>query len=561
MKMKKIAKIFTVALVGAAILSGCSSGGDKETKKGAPKKDGVEQYTAFMATSGKEIPSDNRLHQRIGKEFGRSVQVSWLTGQTAKERVGVMIAGKKYPDFIDGGEATGQLVKAGALVPLEKYILETDDYPNIKKLFTDQQWNLIKNTHKGHIYYIPQFSSTNKKSMATQQDGEAFWIQKRVLEWAKYPKIETIDQYFDLIDDYLAANPTDKSGQKNIGFEVLSDDTKYFCLENPPQFLAGYPNDGKAIIDVKTHKAKAYETTDVAKRYYKLLGEQYNKGVIDRDTFTMKYDQYISKLSSGNVIGMVDQAWNFIYTAVPSLVAAGKDDRTYVPLDLVMDKGTEPKYFGPKELNSGAGLGITVHNPDVKGSLKFIDDLLSQKGMELRNWGEKGVDYKVDDNGMFYHTEEQRKNNKNPDWVNKNMDSYSYFPGYGGLLPDGKNAVSPGEQPNEFKESLSDYDKKFLKAYGWDKWTDGLHYYEKNQVWYPIWSATNSWSASEPYAIAMQKMDDVKKAWLPKVVMAKPSEYKTEWDKYMKEFKTKTNYQTYLDELTKEVQRRIDNAK
>ena len=30
-------------------------------------------------------------------------------------------------------------------------------------------------------------------------NGEAFWIQTRVLKWAGYPKITTIEQYFDLI--------------------------------------------------------------------------------------------------------------------------------------------------------------------------------------------------------------------------------------------------------------------------------------------------------------------------------------------------------------------------
>ena len=66
---------------------------------------------------------------------------TWLTGQTASEAVGTLIAGGDYPDFIDGGDAMGQLYEAGALVPLDDYL---DDYPNIKAYYTDEEWNKLR---------------------------------------------------------------------------------------------------------------------------------------------------------------------------------------------------------------------------------------------------------------------------------------------------------------------------------------------------------------------------------------------------------------------------------
>ncbi len=32
-------------------------------------------------------------------------------------------------------------------------------------------------------------------------------------------------------------------GQPTIGFEIISYDWRYFALENPPLFMAGYPNE------------------------------------------------------------------------------------------------------------------------------------------------------------------------------------------------------------------------------------------------------------------------------------------------------------------------------
>ena len=84
-----------------------------------------------------------------------------------------------------------------------------------------------------------------------------------MLEWANYPTIKTLDQYFDLIEKYKAANPT-INGQPTIGFEIISYDWRYFALENPPLFLAGYPNEGAAIVDKATLTAKT--TTPSRKR-------------------------------------------------------------------------------------------------------------------------------------------------------------------------------------------------------------------------------------------------------------------------------------------------------
>ena len=50
-------------------------------------------------------------------------------------------------------------------------------------------------------------------------------------------------------------------------------------------FLAGYPNDGCAVIDRKTQTAKVYDTIPEAKQYYKKLSSIYEQGVIDPETF------------------------------------------------------------------------------------------------------------------------------------------------------------------------------------------------------------------------------------------------------------------------------------
>ena len=96
--------------------------------------------------------------------------------------------------------------------------------------------------------------------------------------------------------------------------------------------------------------------------------------------------------------------------------------------------------------------------------MKVINDLLDPEILILRNWGEEGIDYMVDDNGEFYRTEEQRENSLDNKWVLNNMCYYQYLPMYKGMLDDGINAVVPWEQSREFYENLGSNDRELFRG-------------------------------------------------------------------------------------------------
>ena len=168
--------------------------------------------------------------QIIAEKTGAKVKETWLTGQTDVEAIGTMIAGGEYPDFIEGGNGQMQLYDADALVALDDYL---DDYPNIKNLFSDLEWEKLRQDD-GHIYWIPQFSCIKNEEKVCTHNDEAFWIQARVLKWAGYPEIKTMDDYFNLIESYNEANPTMEDGTENIPYTILCDDWRYFCMANAP---------------------------------------------------------------------------------------------------------------------------------------------------------------------------------------------------------------------------------------------------------------------------------------------------------------------------------------
>ena len=574
---KKLVSILLVSALAASALTGCgggsgesqqtqttdsSSGETSDTEgytAGTESKEGsgeIKEFTAFFAVPGTEINDDNEIQQIIAEKTGAKCKETWLTGQSDSEAVGTLIASGEYPDFIEGGSGTLQLYEAGALVALDDYL---DNYPNIKALFTEQQWDQLRQDD-GKIYWIPQFSCIkNKESVCTHND-EAFWIQTRVLKWADYPEIKTMDQYFDLIEAYNEANPTMEDGTPNIPYTILCEDWRYFCLENAPQFLDGYPNDGSVIVDPDTLKVIDYNTTPTAKRYFQKLNEEYKKGIVDPESFTQTYDEYIAKVSTGRVLGMIDQWWDFAYTAGDAIRQQGLDAEgcNYVPLPITIEEGIQNQWHNSGGvLNVSSGLAITVSCEDVEGALKFVDDLLSQEIHNLRSWGVEGVDYNVLDNGEFSRTPEQVAQASDAAYKASHLCTYSYFPQYSGMSDDGINANKPEGQPNEFYANLQSDVKECFDAYGVQTYVEMIGTSEAPGAWYPMWSYSNTLTTSTPGGTAWNRMGEIKHEYLPKVVMA--SDFESGWSEYMDAYES-CNPQDFLDEMQAELDKRMEEA-
>ena len=548
---KRVLALLLAATTCVSLLAGCGSSdaaatGDSNASAAATEEKSddasadaatedsgeVSEFTMFITMPGSEINDDNEIAQMIADKWGVKVKETWLTGQTAEEATGTLIAGGEYPDFIDSDDMT-LLVDAEALVPLDDYI---DQYPEFKnEWFTEEEWEKFRQPD-GHIYWINPFGNTMGQSKATTHNDEAFWIQTRVLEWGGYPKLETLDDYFDLIERYMEANPTMEDGTENMAYTILCEDWRYFCLENAGQFLGGYPNDGSVLVDKASMTVNDYNTSDDTIAYFKKLNEEYNKGYVDPESFTQTYDEYIAKLSTGRVLGMCDQWWDFAYTVNDVFKQQGLDEKgcNYIPLGLTTTAGMENRWHTYDDtVNQASGIAITVDCPDPAKAFKFIvDTAMDQELHDLRWWGVEGVDYEVDEEGLYYRTDEQRQNWSNTSYQASHRCQYSYFPQWHGTSRDGKNANKPEEQPSEFMHDMATPLKACFDAYGITTYPEMIgSVVETNGPWFPMYSYSNNFTTETPGGVAWTKMGECKHEWLPKVVMAK--DFEAGWAEYM----------------------------
>ena len=257
---------------------------------------------------------------------------------------------------------------------------------------------------------------------------------------------------------------------------------------------------------------------------------------------------------------MIDQWWDFAYTAGDAIKQAGLDAQgcDYIPLPITIDESVKNQWHNAGgAFNSGSGLAITVSCKDVPGALKLINDLLDQDIHNLRFWGVEGVDYEVDENGEFYRTPEQRTQASDTEYKASHMCSYSYFPQYNGTSDDGINANKPDGQAREFFDGLNDDVKEAFQAYGAETYVEMLGTNEAPGEWYPMWSFSNNFNTSTPGGMAWTKIGEVKHEQLPQVVMA--ADFDKAWADYMDAYNA-CKPEDFISELQAELDSRMELA-
>ena len=529
-----------------------SGDGDKPADSGSKPVQPIT-FTMFQADPGEAPPADNKIVKYIREKTGVTIDIEYLVGDM-EQKVGIMIAGGDYPDLIGPGQARGQFLNAGAFVALDDLLPK---YPNLWKHY-EPYLDVLKSVSSDGKIYIMDIWSRNywlndgeDTAYQAGYNGPAFWTQKDVLAWDDYKYPASLDGYFDLLERYFKAHPT-IDGQPTLGFEVHSQDWRSFCLKNAPQHLIGGRNEGDVVVHQDTLKVEIYQNKDYAKTYYKKLNEMYKKGLIHPETFSRNYDDYLATISTGRVMAMFDQQWNF-GSAENVLISEGKYERTYVPLGVSLD-GTPASYNRYKDAGivGGNGMGISVKCKDVERALEFLDFMLNEDIQKLCYWGIEGEDYYVD-NGRYRRTQEQRDNFNNPDWVkaNSGINFANLFPKMQGRYSDG-NACGAGNQPEELLEGMSDYDKAFLGKYGFSDKSEFLPLAE--YAGYPeVWSIFSTMDEDNPTKAIFNEITDLQNRYLPGVIMS--DNFDAAWAEYAARYNN-VDSATLEAEIEKEIKAR-----
>lgn len=553
--MKKI-KIITYILVFALLMTTLSGCKKTETSSKSTTSDNSKNspitFTFFNADGTFADDFKNPVAREITKRTGVTLKIEYPVGQTQSQAIPLMISSGNYPDLIYAKGDTPKLIEAGALIPLDDLI---DKYgPHIKQLYGKYLNRLRYSKDDPHIYTLGAYGVDS----AVWTPGTLTWLQLDVLKEEGYPKLTTLQDYENAIKEYIKKHPT-INGQPTIGISLLADDWRWLIsVGNPSGFVLGYRDDGQWAVDQKTDEAVYKFTLPEMRDYYKWLNNMWNEGLIDRDSFTQKYDEYLSKIASGRVLALMDANWDF-NQAVTTLKQEGQDERTYAPLPIVLNSSIKHPGMVDPGYSGSWGIGITKACKDPVRAIKFLDWMASDEAQILNNWGIEGVNYKIENGKRVIPPEEWQKRNTDSDYSKKTgIGLYVYpFPQRG----DGvKDPTGQYYTPNSEEQIIANYtpaEKEALSAYGVKMWKD-------------LFPPTSDFQVS-PYGQAFQipipsgsdleliqkKADDYCQKAIPQAIMTSPSNFDAAWDKIQNDLKA-LGIEKANKEMTQLIKERIE---
>lgn len=542
--MKKFATMLVVLTMLTSLLAACGGGkAAEEPPKSDPgtnqteetgKGDTVEPIT-FSLFSADSNANWNNMQDTLGKEITKRTGVTLdaefaIDGDTQK--IALLVATGEYPDLVYAKGDASKFVDAGAFIDLTDLI--EDHAPNLKKLYGNYMSRLKWSLDDPSIYVLPTLNAVDQTSFDA---GGTFQIQHAVLKELGYPQLKTLADYEKALKDYADKNPT-VDGQPTIPLTLNADGWRIMISVTNPAFGAtGASDDGEYYINQDTSEAILHYKRPEEKEYFRWLNHMNDIGLLDKEAFVQKTDQYEAKISSGRVLGLIDQDWGF-GNATNALRTAGKDDRTYARFPIQLDETTKDAAFQSGGYAAGWGIGITSDCEDPVRAIKFMDYLASEEGQILMNWGIEGEHYDVVDGTRVVKPEiQERKNNDNANFSKEvGIGMYNaVFPRYGDGVKDSTGNYYTTNKPETIQENYPEAAKETLAAYGVKMWKDLWPKAEEFEVkpWgfaYLINVPTDS-----NINVIYKKVEEITRKRIPEIILAKPAEFDAKYDAFLAE--------------------------
>lgn len=499
-----------------------------EKKKKIDKIDKEPLKFVFYNADGKEDPWTDPVAKKITEETGVTLQTDYPVNENEK-KIALMIATGEYPDLIFAKGEAGELIENGSLIDLSNLI---DQYgPDIKKLYGEDYEKLKYSEEDPSIYQLC-CSRVQNKILSTSGSAQLQW---GVIMANDYKVPETLSEYETMIKNYMQVNPT-ITGKKTIGMTICCTDWHWYTtLSNPSGYIAnGSVDNGQWIID-SDYNAHYKPSVEGQKEFYQWLNKMYNEGVLDSEFATQTYEDYLEKIASGRVLGMLDADWDYT-EAEQVLRRDGKYDRTYLGLPITMDKSVTCSALADQGLAVGWGIGITKSCKNPVRAVKFLNWMCSEEAQVLLNWGIEGKDYYYNKNGKRCRSQEEVKKSKtDANYIeDTGIGFHSYpFPAYGNEAVDSSGNYYLPENEETIKESYNKVEKQALKNWHMEMLTDIFPQADefKKPSYAPVWSQTFSVQTKK----IQDKLDAITWKRLIQCIACRQDEFNQQWNEFQEE--------------------------
>ncbi|WP_141504708.1 extracellular solute-binding protein [Paenibacillus luteus] len=448
---------------------------------------------------------------KIGKAIKEKFNIVFDFVQTPgnyTDKLNLMLAGGDYPEIITirDNATFDKYVRASALLPLDEFVEKSPDFAN---MFSVQipLWKLT--APDGKLYKWEGGVPVDFKNYIEVLD---IGVRTDVLKQQGWPNLLSTEDYIKFLKQALKDNPT-TNGQKTLGMVVPFAEPwgmqgiSTIMYEKGGRYTAAAGNMG-VIWNQVDKQFEDMMMNEYVKESLGFFNKLYREGILDKDSFTDKYDQFVEKLNSGRVLSSWYVVWG-LSTANQGLIDAGHPEMQYINMpvrSMTQMERNEKRQIRVEDTRPFDIYAITKNAKQPERIKELLAWAATEEGRVLLQSGFEGEEYTIVDNKRV-PTEAYKKTLTDMD-AQRSV-GFGLFNFLGNVLTNGQDGVPYTMAFDPIIQDELGLTKEMREAYNALGWENSKDYYlETGEVANTGIAGTVSIDSTSELGTLHQKMVD-----------------------------------------------------
>ncbi len=306
------------------------------------------------------------------------------------EKTNAILASGDLPDIMYIPEVNRDvMIEAGMLLNLDDYLDQMPNAVAYEPLATALNYvRAYKSAGTGSVYGLPTTVGDNstKAAYADSTERNAVKINWEIYEEIGAPEITDVWSLLDVMEQMLAAHPTDKDGNPFYG-TILNNgsDSQYWaCMTLYYRWFGFMERDLAYMLETDMVNGIYSSILDEGSKYYeglKWYNQAYRRGLMDPDSINNDRPTQKAKVDAG-------------YAMIPSGYLPGWATTYY---QYLLDDSNI--HYNYTSTYGGLLIGINANTDKLDACLKFLDTLCDPDAMVAITYGPEGDYWIVDEAG------------------------------------------------------------------------------------------------------------------------------------------------------------------
>ncbi|GGD94760.1 extracellular solute-binding protein [Paenibacillus nasutitermitis] len=425
------------------------------------------------------IPNDPVM-QEITKKTGITLDFEPFTGGgDGIAKLSVLLASDDLPDLIITSDVSmvNKLIQTKQVLPLDD-LLKTNG-SNITTNFQDalDKYSVIyPNADNKHYFVKALIDSTEFNQI---HHSNAWNIRWDLYKKLGKPKMDTLDEYLEVLKQMQQLEPVNKEGKKNYGLGVnLGDPWGIFIVTKATMNAQGLIDSGKAthILDLNKNEVVPFFTDPEGKMWdvMKFYNKAYQEGVLDPESVTMKFANLGEKAGAGRYMSL-QAGWLGTTGGEEKFVTEGTPEKGFVPLPVWMN--SEKSYLLPKNAIGNQFFWlVSAKSAHPERVMDLMNYLATPQGLELVTNGPEGIGWDMVDGKPVLKPEIIALKKADPEKFTKTVAAGQWFhlSIYGSEFEPNGTRTNFYSEPALMQEEFKPFQKDFLQDMGYTYPSEGL---------------------------------------------------------------------------------------